>query len=139
VESACPDGFVDAYLAENAEYYQPGLTITEIPAAEIRPSFLEQFLDGGCAVRILGISLRGTANDRDEGFVLDGDPDAIGSVLLAEGYEESSNTVGSSYDIVEDQTIVSEVSIYDIAGDGGTDTMREFFPEGTVYLLTFGS
>ncbi|MEO5533622.1 MAG: hypothetical protein ABIR17_00625 [Pseudolysinimonas sp.] len=133
--SACPDGFVDAYVAAYAQYYQE-VSITEIPATDFRPAYLAPFLDGGCAIRIVGTSPHGTANDRDEGYALGANVDGITAALVAEGYFDVDDGLDYGHTFQRgDGQLRDDVDFYEVKGVADYAMENSYFP-GDLIVLT---
>jgi hypothetical protein len=132
-ETACPDGFIDAYTAESASLYEPGLSVTEVAVDDFEPAFLAPFLDGGCGIHITGVFVGGGGIpiDADYGFAPDATTaDAIAEALEANGYEEDPNYPGGY------QSDTGFASVFVIGGEvtvGGQAALEQFYPNGVIF------
>jgi len=132
-ETACPDGFVDAFATASADAYEPGLVVTETTVDAFEPAFLAPFLDGGCAVHVTGTLLGGGAApvDGDYGFAPDAaTAEAIGAALEAEGYEEDPNFPGGY------QSDTGFAGVFLVGGEvttPGSAALEQFYPNGVLF------
>jgi len=96
--TACPEGFVDAYGAEIAVFYDPAdFEYREAAAEEFSKKFLAPFLDGGCAVFLSGTNvLIGVPIKDVRGFSPDASniPDIVAAFEEA-GFESDPSSTGN--------------------------------------------
>jgi hypothetical protein len=133
-ETACPDGFVEAYAAAASSSYDPGFTVTEVSADAFAPDFLAPFTDGGCSVHITGVITGVSAAapvDGDFGFAPDAaTADAIAEALEANGYEADPDFPGGF------RSDTGFAGVYLIDGDVtgvAQDVLDQFYPNGVVF------
>jgi hypothetical protein len=133
-ETACPDGFVDAYAAASLPQFAEGATFTEVSAAEFEPAFLAEFLDGGCAIHVTGTSIVGGFDfpvDVDFGFTTENVSAEIAAVLEGEGYKDD----GSGFNFTREDPlgfaqVVNPTADFHTTGDAA---VQEFYSGGTVF------
>ena len=135
VETACPEGFVDAYAAASIDAFAPGVTFTEVSASDFEPQFLAEFLDGGCAVHITGTSTIMSGGeipvDNDYGFTTEDVSDEIRAVLEGEGFVDDGSGVNF---VREDPFAYAQVIVpNDEFHTNGDAAVQQYYKNGTVF------
>ena len=131
VATACPAGFVDAFVTAATPDYSGDLEVREITAEEFQPDFLVPLLDGACAIEVSGTqSMTGVQMNATYGITADAaSGEAVKAELLAAGYQELDeyNFQGDGF-----------AGIYPIGQGGasfviGQEALEQFFSGGVIF------
>jgi len=133
--TACPEGFVDAYGAEIAGFYDPAdFEYREAAVEEFPDEFLRPFLDGGCAVFFTGTDLTvGFVAQNVVGFSPDASiiPD-IAAAFEEAGFEPDPSLIGTFSDDVNG-ALGGYVEVGGPVGTMGEAALAQFYPGGVAF------
>lgn len=133
-ETACPDGFVDAWGADAGASFGPDFTFREATVGEFKPHVLAPFLDGGCAIFASGTNLfAGFETENFYGFSPDASKlDDVIAALEGAGYTAPDPATPAFYNGPNGEYS----SAFAVGGDVHTDgdaAITQFFPTGIVF------
>lgn len=133
-ETACPDGFVEAWGAAAATNYEADFTFREATVEEFQPRFLAPSLDGGCAIFASGTNnFAGFFAEAYYGFSPDaGKLDDVTAALEKAGYVASDPATPFSYTGPNGEFAIAAAVGGDVHIEGDLATVK-YFPSGIVF------